>query len=108
MDIEVTSPDDPMFHQIARPTYRLPRLDYAQIAKQYNEAEVFSILTLQKGPHVTHLGNVRRYLEAWGLVRHEDFIAQVITCDEDQVGSQVIKRLIIEKRRPTRMVRPSK
>ena len=108
MTIETTRPGDRGFDDLAKSMSGPPRLNYKIIAEKYNAAEVFSILTLQKGQRVTHLGNVRKYLERWGLTRHTDFVAKVIICDEDQEMMPGAKRLIIEKRTPKEMVRPSK
>jgi len=101
--IDVVKPGDEGFQKLASKVTS-NRLDYADVARAYNEAEVFSILTLQKGEKVTHVGNVRTYLQRWGLTNGMDFLAKVIT---DPEGDGTSKSLIIEKRTPREMVKPS-
>ena len=104
--VEVTNPTDPEFDVVAKLSSSRTRLSYPEIARAYNDAEVFAILTLQKGRTVTQAGNVRRYLENWGLQRGHDFTVRVVSCDEGPLGSVTIKRLVLEKLTPKQMVSP--
>lgn len=104
--IEVTKPDDVQYRGIAEELSKPARLVYDQIAKAYNDADVFDILTISRGRRVPYVGNVRRTLALWGLHSKVDYVAKVINSDEDQRLVEGEKRLVIEKRTPKRMIKP--